>query len=77
MASVYDLNLRHLRMLAVIAETGSLSAAAKATGISQPALTQAVAKLETSFGTALFNRTPGGVRPTPGAGASCSAWFGR
>jgi len=53
-------------MLAVIAETGSLSAAAKATGISQPALTQAVAKLETSFGTALFNRTPGGVRPTPG-----------
>ncbi|QJU58028.1 LysR family transcriptional regulator [Sphingomonas sp. AP4-R1] len=64
MADTYDLNLRHLRMLAIIAENGSLSAAAKAASISQPALTQALAKLESAFGTALFDRTTAGVVPT-------------
>lgn len=64
MAETYDLNLRHLRMLTIIAENGSLSAAAKAASISQPALTQALAKLETAFGTALFDRTTAGVVPT-------------
>jgi LysR family transcriptional regulator of gallate degradation len=65
MDGIFDLNLRHLRMLSIIAENGSLSAAAKAASISQPALTQALAKLEAAFGTALFDRTPAGVVPTP------------
>jgi LysR family transcriptional regulator of gallate degradation len=64
MDDVLDLNLRHLRMLGLIAEQGSLSAAAKVGGISQPALTQALAKLEAGFGTALFDRTATGVRAT-------------
>ncbi|WP_293974549.1 LysR family transcriptional regulator [Sphingomonas sp.] len=64
MDGAYDLNLRHLRMLSIIAENGSLSAAAKAASISQPALTQALAKLELAFGTALFDRTAAGVIPT-------------
>lgn len=62
--SAYDLNLRHLRLLPVIAEAGSLSDAARRAGVSQSALSQALAKLETAFGVALFARTPGGVEPT-------------
>lgn len=62
----YHLNLRHLRLTQVIAASGSLSAAAKIAGISQPALTQALAKLETTFGIALFERASGGVAPSEG-----------
>jgi DNA-binding transcriptional LysR family regulator len=64
MDGAFDLNLRHLRMLSIIAENGSLSAAAKAASISQPALTQALAKLEVAFGAVLFDRTAAGVIPT-------------
>jgi DNA-binding transcriptional LysR family regulator len=41
-----DFNLRHLRALAATLRLGSLGAAAKAVGISQPAVTQAIARLE-------------------------------
>ncbi len=64
MASVYDLNLRHLRALGLIVESGNISGAARLAGLSQPALTQGVAKLEAQFGTALFDRHPQGMRPT-------------
>lgn len=66
MAHAYELNLRHLRMLHEIAENGSLNAAARIAGISQPALTQALAKIEAAFGIALFARTSDGVIPTTG-----------
>lgn len=65
MIDAYDLNLRHLRLLPVIAETGSLSTAARRAGVSQSALSQALAKLEAGFGVTLFARTPGGVAATP------------
>lgn len=65
MTSAYDLNLRHLRLLPVIAEAGSLSTAARRAGVSQSALSQALAKLEAGFGVTLFARTPGGVAATP------------
>jgi len=65
MTIAYDLNLRHLRLLEVIAEAGSLSAAARVASISQPALTQALARLETGFSILLFHRSADGVRPTP------------
>lgn len=65
MDRVYDLNFRHLRMLETVVSHGSLSTAARAVGISQPALTQALARLETVFGAQLFVRTPLGVAPTP------------
>lgn len=65
MTQAHDLNLRHLRLLHVIADCGSLNAAAKLAGISQPALTQALAKLETAFGAAIFERMAQGVAPTP------------
>ena len=65
MASPYDLNLRHLRMLVAISDAGSLSAAARATSVSQPGLTQALNRLEILFGTMLFDRRTTGVTATP------------
>jgi DNA-binding transcriptional LysR family regulator len=66
MSRVYELNFRHLRLLGAVITHGTLSSAARATGISQPALTQALTKLELAFGVQLFNRTPLGVVPTSG-----------
>lgn len=64
MTAAHDLNLRHLRLLLGIAQAGSLSLAARQGGVSQPALSQALAKLEGAFGVALFDRTNSGVSPT-------------
>ncbi|MFZ4747013.1 MAG: LysR substrate-binding domain-containing protein [Sphingomonas sp.] len=58
------LNLRHLASLAATARFGSLSAAAQAVSLTQPALTQGLAKLEREFGEPLFERRPGGMVPT-------------
>jgi DNA-binding transcriptional LysR family regulator len=59
------LNLRHLAALAATAKLGSLSAAAQAINLTQPALTQGLAKLERQFGETLFERRPGGMVATP------------
>ena len=64
MDKVYELNFRHLRLLDTVVTQGSLSTAAREAGISQPALTQAIGKLESAFGVQLFDRTPQGVAPT-------------
>lgn len=61
-------NLRHLRVFLVVAETGSLSRAAERAFVSQPAVTQAVAKLEGLAGRALFERGPQGVFLTEAGG---------
>jgi LysR family transcriptional regulator of gallate degradation len=60
----FDLNLRHLRALSAIVAQGSMSAAAQAVSLSQPALTQGLAKIERQLGTTLFDRRADGVRPT-------------
>lgn len=60
----FDLNLRHLRSLAAIVARGSMSAGAEAVSLSQPALTQGLAKLERQLGVRLFERRSDGVRPT-------------
>ncbi|HEX8446378.1 MAG TPA: LysR family transcriptional regulator [Sphingomonas sp.] len=64
MLSAFDLNLRHLRALSAIAAHGSMSAAAAAVSLSQPALTQGLAKLERRIGTTLFVRRSDGMIPT-------------
>jgi LysR family transcriptional regulator of gallate degradation len=61
----FDLNLRHLRALSSIVARGSMSAAADAVSLSQPALTQGLAKLERQLGVALFERRPDGMIATP------------
>lgn len=63
-------NLRHLHCFREIVRLGSLSAAARAMHLSQPAVTQAVAGLEAHFGVRLLDRRSGGVSPTA-AGDLC------
>ncbi|WP_245858562.1 LysR family transcriptional regulator [Sphingomonas guangdongensis] len=60
----FSLNPRHLRALSAIIARGSMSAAAEAVGLSQPALTQGIAKLEQRLGTKLFERHADGMRAT-------------
>lgn len=64
-ADPFELNLRHLRALLAIAEKGSITAAAESVSLSQPALTQGLAKLERQFGYSMFERRAGGMVPTP------------
>lgn len=62
---VDDLNLRHLRAALAVVETGTVIAAAQAVSLSQPALTQGLARLEAALRTSLFTRRPDGMTPTP------------
>ncbi|MDE3122313.1 MAG: LysR family transcriptional regulator [Paracoccaceae bacterium] len=57
-------NLRHLRVFLAVAKTGSITRAAEMSFVSQPAVTQAISKLETEAGEPLFHRTPQGFFPT-------------
>lgn len=59
------LEIRHLRALCAIADTGSLRRAAVLQGYSQPALTTQLQRIEQYFGEPLFERSSVGVAPTP------------
>ena len=56
--------LTQLRQFLAVAESGSLSQAARALGISQPGLTRSIKRLEEELDTALFSRRPRGVELT-------------
>ncbi len=60
-----DLEIRHLRALAAIADSGSVSRAATVLGISQPSLTTLLQRVERTVGGRLFERSRTGVAPTP------------
>jgi LysR family transcriptional regulator of gallate degradation len=68
---VASINLRHLHTFGEVARLGSVSAAARAVHISQPAVTQAVAGVERYFGASLLTRSNSGVALTP-AGELCA-----
>jgi DNA-binding transcriptional LysR family regulator len=55
---------RHLRVLRAVARTGSFSAAARALGCTQPAVSQQMKALEASVGTPLLVRGPREMRLT-------------
>lgn len=57
-------SLRHFRFFVAVAETGQVSKAAAALFTSQPAVTEAIKKLETDMGVKLFDRSPKGVTLT-------------
>ncbi len=57
----HEINLRHLRLLFAVSQTGSVTAAARQCHISQPAVSQALKNLETYFGLPLFERSANGV----------------
>ncbi len=54
-------NIRHLRAFREVAHHRGISAAADAVFLSQPAITQAISKLETRLGVTLFDRLTDGM----------------
>lgn len=58
------LSVEGLRYVRAVAETGSFSAAARDYGVTQPALSNSIAKLEERLGARLFDRSPRGVTRT-------------
>lgn len=58
-----DLNL--LRVAVALLDAGSASGAARNLGISQPSVSESLAKLRSHFDDALFVRTGNGMAPTP------------
>lgn len=60
-----DVELRHLRVVVLVAESGSVGRAARSLKVSQPSLTAQLKRIETAFGGRLFDRSHAGVTPTP------------
>lgn len=58
-------NLRHLRLFLAVADTGKVTLASEVVNVSQPAVTQAIGKLEREYGAPLFDRTRKGFFVTP------------
>jgi len=58
------LRFRHLQLLVMLHEHGSLISAARKLHATQPALSKALAELESMLGFALFERTVHGLKPT-------------
>lgn len=58
------LHLKHLRLIAAIAEQGQLSVAADLLGMTQPAASRMLGEAETRVGAALFERHPKGMMVT-------------
>ncbi|HWH00639.1 MAG TPA: LysR family transcriptional regulator [Pilimelia sp.] len=59
-----DLELRHLKVVVAIADTGSLTKAAALLSLPQPALTAQLQRIERALGGPLFDRDRRGARPT-------------
>ncbi|MEU5426742.1 LysR family transcriptional regulator [Streptomyces olivoreticuli] len=60
-----ELEVRHLRALCAIADTGSVRKAALQLGMTQPSLTTQLRRIEGAVGGLLFTRGQTGSRPTP------------
>ena len=61
----YGMELYQIRQFVAVAETGSFTKGASRAGVSQPAISAAVAKLEEEMGQKLLDRRQGSVVPTP------------
>jgi len=59
-----NLNLEQLRAFLFVMHHGGVNRAARMLNLSQPAVTARIKTLEHMLGTALFERTPTGLRPT-------------
>ncbi|GJH32876.1 LysR family transcriptional regulator [Paraburkholderia hospita] len=60
---VSRLHLKQMRLLIALGDHGSLLQAAKQVALTQPGASKALQEIETTFGTALFNRTNRGLEP--------------
>ncbi|NUU17952.1 LysR family transcriptional regulator [Cellulomonas humilata] len=59
-----ELELRHLRLIVTVAEQGSVTRAAASLGLTQPALTAQLNRIDRTLGAAVFTRDQRGARPT-------------
>ncbi|WP_354644063.1 LysR family transcriptional regulator [Kitasatospora camelliae] len=59
-----ELDVRHLRVLCAIADSGSVRKAARQLGMTQPSLTTQLRRIERAIGGELFTRERTGSRPT-------------
>jgi len=59
------INLRDLRVLMAVADTGSMAKAAAKLGISHPAVSKTISELEGAIGARLLDRSPQGAELTP------------
>jgi DNA-binding transcriptional LysR family regulator len=59
------IDLRQLQYLVVIIEEGQITRAAQRLHVAQPALSQAISRLEGQLGVRLLERLPRGIEPTP------------
>src|SRR5690242_19604223 len=64
-------SLRHLQLCQEVARLGTVSEVARRFHLSQPAVTQAIVKVESYFGLTLFTRDSTGMKLTP-AGEVCA-----
>ncbi len=58
------INIRHIAAFAATVRHGSVTRASRAVNLTQPALTQAISRLEEHLGCTLFIRGPSGMTPT-------------
>lgn len=58
------MDIRHLRLFMTVVDHGNITSAAEELGLSQPALSKHLSRLERELGTTLFERLPRGVRPS-------------
>lgn len=63
-ASLRDITLKQLRVLAAVAKSGKITSAASALGVTPPAVTLQLKQLERSVNLPLFDRSHVGMRPT-------------
>jgi DNA-binding transcriptional LysR family regulator len=61
----HRLSLHDLRILMVVAQAGSMSAAARLLATSQPAVSRSIRELEHALGVRLLDRSANGIEPTP------------
>src|SRR5438876_956065 len=66
-----------LQAFATVARLGSVNGAARALGVSEPAISEHVAGLRRDLGDELFVRAAGGIRLTPGGTRLAAAGAGR
>ena len=62
---VIDMELRQLRAVLAIAQTGSVTKAAELLHVVQPAISRQLRQIEQDLGKPLFQRVHNGMEPTP------------
>ena len=75
---LHQLDLNLLRVLVALDRTRSVTGAGQVLALSQPATSNALARLRAFFGDVLYNRTPAGLKPTPLAerlAPAAAAWL--